>query len=148
MEVTVQRFDIERVDECVDLYMKTYSREPWNESWESRDVVTALFMNHYKNNYFIGYMAIKDEMVVGVSLGFTKPWIKGLEYYIDEFFIDPDCQRQGIGSKLMSDIKKDLIPMNIHAIILVTKRGYPAHTFYEKEGFNVLENLIFLGMEF
>jgi GNAT superfamily N-acetyltransferase len=148
MEVTVQRFDIDRLKECVNLYMKTYSREPWNESWESMDVVKNLFINHYKNNYFIGYIAIKNEKVVGVSLGFTKPWIKGLEYYIDEFFIDPDYQRQGIGSKLMTCIKDELIAMDIHAIILATNRGYPAHTFYEKEGFNVLESLIFLGMEF
>ena len=148
MDVTVQQFKIELVDECVDLYMKTYSQEPWNESWESRDAVTSLFMNHCENNYFIGYTAIKDKKVVGVSFGFSKPWIKGKEYYIDEFFIDPDCQRQGIGSELMSDIKDDLTSKGIRAIILATARGYPSHAFYEKEGFNVLENLIFLGIEF
>jgi len=100
-EVIIQRFCIERLEECVDLYMKTYSREPWNEIWKSKDVVSNFMQNHYKNNYFIGFMALKSNKVVGVSLGFEKSWIKGMEYYIDEFFVDVDLHRQGIGTTFM-----------------------------------------------
>ena len=136
------------IDECVDLYMKTYSQEPWNETWESRDVVVRFFKNHYANNYFCGFVAIKDGKVVAVSTGFLKPWIPGMEYYIDDFFVGYDCQGQGIGSEFMKAIKNELISQNIHAMILSTERDYPAHRFYEKIGFNVLQDTIFLGMEF
>lgn len=147
-EVEIQQFNIGLLDECVDIYMKTYSREPWNETWESKDIVSAFITNHYENNYFIGFVAIKAGKVVGVSLGFLKPWIKGMEYYIDEFFVDIDHHRQGIGSKLMQGIKEELISKNIHAIILNTERGYPSQAFYEKVGFKVEESLIILDMSF
>ena len=147
-QITVQRFCIERLDECVDLYMKTYSREPWHESWESRDVVSNFIQNHYKNNYFIGFLALKNNKVVGVSLGFEKPWIKGMEYYIDEFFVDVDLHRQGIGTAFMARIKEEMVRCDIHAIILSTEKGYPSQLFYEKIGFHVEDSMVVLDISF
>ena len=147
-ELIIQKFDLKRLDECVELYMKTYSQEPWNESWESKNVVIDFIKNHCKNNYFIGFIALLNEKVIAVSLGYKKPWINGMEYYIDEFFVSADYHRQGIGAKFMTAIKNDLMTQNIHAIILSTQRNYPAHKFYESLGFNVLEDTIFLAVEF
>lgn len=147
-EFIIKQFTIDLIDECTDLYMKTYSQEPWNESWESRDVVVNFYKNHCANNYFLGFVAVQGEDIVGVSVGFLKPWIKGMEYYIDDFFVCPDYQGQGIGSKFMTAIKSELIMQNIHAIILSTEQGYSAHKFYEKVGFFVLQGTIFLGIEF
>ena len=147
-ELIIQKFDINRLDDCADLYMKTYSQEPWNESWKSKDVVIDFMKNHYENNYFIGFIALKNEKIVAVSLGYKKPWIKGMEYYIDDFFVSSDYHRQGIGFKFMTAIKNDLISQNIRAIILSTERNYPAHKFYESLDFKVLEDTIFLAVEF
>ena len=147
-ELKIQKFDIRRLDECVDLYVKTYSQEPWNESWESKNVVRDFIKNHYENNYFIGFIALFNGKIVAVSLGYKKPWIKGMEYYIDEFFVSPDYHRQGIGLKFMTAIKGDLISQNVRAIILSTEHNYPAHKFYESLGFEVLEDTILLATEF
>ena len=147
-EIIIGKFKIEMLDECVDLYMKTYSQEPWNESWESRDIISNFYKNHYANNYFAGFVAIKDEKIVAVSVGFLKPWIKGMEYYIDDFFVSSDYHRQGIGSEFMAGIRKELISQNIRAIILSTERNYPAHKFYETLDFKVLDDTIFLAVEF
>lgn len=135
-KVTIRKFAIEMLDECVDLYMRTYSQEPWHESWDSRDVVVNFYKNHFANNYFLGYVAVLDEKIVGVSAGFLKPWIKGMEYYIDDFFVSIDHQRQGIGKQFMAAIKDDLIVQDIHAIMLNTERSYPAFQFYESVGFS------------
>ncbi len=66
----IKEFNLDFLDESVDLYMKTYSHEPWNESWESRDIVVNFFKNHFLNNYFLGYVIFVDDRVAGVSLGF------------------------------------------------------------------------------
>ncbi|MBU5437276.1 GNAT family N-acetyltransferase [Tissierella sp. MSJ-40] len=147
-EIKVLEFNMEMLDECVDLYMKVYSQEPWNEKWESRDVVEKFIKSHQKNSNFLSFIAIKDSKVVGVSIGFIKPWIQGEEYYIDEFFIDTDIQRQGVGAKLMSKIKESLKQKDINAIILNTQRDFPSHKFYEHIGFNVHEGLIILSTTF
>jgi GNAT superfamily N-acetyltransferase len=89
--------------------MKTYSLEPWNESWSSRVVVEDFYKNHFKNNYFKGFVICKDESIIGVCVGFLKPWIKGMEYYIDDFFVCSDYQGQGIGSQFMTGIKNEMI---------------------------------------
>ena len=147
-DIKIKNITFEMLDECADLYMNTYSQEPWNESWSSKDVVVNFYKNHYENNYFRGFVAIKNETIVGVSVGFLKSWIKGMEYYIDDFFIRPDYQGQGIGSKFMKAIKDELILQNIHAIILCTERDYPAYKFYEKMGFKSFQDTIYLGIEF
>lgn len=146
--LTIKKFDIEMLDECVELYMKTYSQEPWNESWDSKDDVIHLIQNHYANNYFLGFVVVKDEKIVGVSIGFLKPWIKGMEYYIDEFFIHSDFHRQGIGSKFVAAIKNELCSQNIHAIMLNTERDYPSYKFYESIGFKVDKSTVILYATF
>jgi len=75
-EIVVRTFDLGMLDDCVDLYMKTYSQEPWNETWDSRNVVASFYKNHYANNYFLGFAAVRDGEIVGVSVGFLKPYIK------------------------------------------------------------------------
>ena len=142
--VKIRKFTSEMIDECADLYMKTYAQEPWCESWESRDVVVDFYKNHINNNYFIGFVAEKDKRIVAISVGFAKPWIKGLEYYIDDFLVCPDHHRQGIGIAFMDAIKSELAAQNIHAIILNTERGYPAQKFYEKCGFESAESSIIM----
>ena len=43
------------MDEYVDLYINTFTKEPWNDVYESREQVAAFFNNHFNNNYFTGY---------------------------------------------------------------------------------------------
>ncbi|MCL1786540.1 MAG: GNAT family N-acetyltransferase [Defluviitaleaceae bacterium] len=143
-DITVHKFTLDMLDECTNLYMKTYSQAPWHERWDSSHVVSDFYKNHYANNYFIGFVAMKDEKIVGVSVGFAKPYINGMEYYIDDFFVSTDYHRQGIGSKFMTAIKNELLAQNIHAIMLNTERGYPAHKFYESLGFEASEASVIL----
>ena len=134
-KMTIRKFAAEMLDECAELYMSTYAQEPWNESWESKDVVADFFRNHFANNYFLGFVAVADEKIIGVSTGFLKPWIRGMEYYIDDFFVGNDYQRQGVGKQFMAGIKGELLSQNIHAIMLNTERSYPAYAFYTNVGF-------------
>lgn len=39
------------------------------------------------NNYFLCYNLKLDDKIICISLGFSKPWIKGMEYYIDELVL-------------------------------------------------------------
>lgn len=133
------------LDDCVDLFINTFSKEPWNDVYESRNQVVTFFENHLKNNYFLGYVGLIDEEVVALSLGMKKPWIKGMEYYIDEFCIKFELQGKGIGSKFIKMIEENLKLQGMNGIILNTERNYPSQTFYEKNGFEVIEDLIILA---
>lgn len=145
MELKVIKLSEEYLEECVDLFIYTFSREPWNDEYDSRQQVKDFFINHIKNNYFLGYIGLIDKKVVALSVGMKKPWINGMEYYIDEFCIGYDFQGKGIGSLFLKGIEVLLADENVEGMILNTERDYPACKFYEKNGFRVLGNLIVLG---
>ena len=132
-------------DACVDLYMDTFSKEPWFDVYDSRNQALNFFTNHYNNNYFVGYGGYLNDQLVALSIGMKKPWIKGFEYYIDEFCVSQQLQGKAIGSWFIKAIEDDIKKQGMNAIILNTEKDYPAQKFYEKNGFKVLEDLIFLA---
>ena len=145
MELKVIKLTEKYLEECVDLFKDTFSREPWNDEYDSREQVKNFFVNHMKNNYFLGYIGLIDDKIVALSLGMKKPWIKGMEYYIDEFCISYDFQGKGIGSSFLKGIEELLIDEKVEGMILNTERDYPSCNLYEKNGFKILGNLVVLG---
>ena len=133
------------IDDCVNLFIETFTKEPWNDIYESREQVVKFFNNHFKNNYFIGYAAMLDDKVVALSIGMKKPWIEGFEYYIDEFCVSFEMQGRGIGSWFIKAIEEDIKGQGMNGMILNTEKDYPSQKFYEKNGFITLGDLTILG---
>jgi GNAT superfamily N-acetyltransferase len=140
-------FNLSMLQECINLYQQVFSKEPWFEQNSYSDV-ERYFLTFLENNKFVGYVIKNNEKIIAVSLGFLKPWIKGEEYYIDQFYVDYDLQGKGIGTFFINEIKKGLVKKGIHAMILATEKEFPAFDFYRKNGFFSLEELCFLGAEF
>ena len=53
MELKVIKLTEKYLDQCVDLFIDTFSREPWNDEYDSRQQVKDFFINHMRNNYFL-----------------------------------------------------------------------------------------------
>ncbi|EOW6801485.1 GNAT family N-acetyltransferase [Cronobacter muytjensii] len=130
--------------ECAHLYCKVYKEAPWFEKSELEPVI-AFIREHLNNNYFRGYIARHDDNIVAVNIGFRKPWPGGVEYYIDEFFVDPDYQGKGVGSALMNFIAERSLHEGLNAMILNTHKAYPSDFFYRKNGFDEHQGLIILS---
>lgn len=146
------KFNISLLEESADLYISVFSLPPWNDIYESRDEVVKFLRSFTKMSTFKGYQLMKDGKVIGLSVGFIKPWLSNgtmkPEYFIDQYCIDYKYQRQGLGRTFMKMIEEDLIKSNIHAIILNTEVHSPAFDFYKKTGFNALEDYSLLALEF
>ncbi len=141
----VVKMERSMLDECVDLYINTFTKKPWYDVYESRNQVVNFFKNHFENNYFCAYVAILDEKIAALSIGMKKPWIKGMEYYIDEFCVSYELQGKGIGSRFLKEIEKDINKSGMNGIILSTEKDYPSEKFYINNGFRVLDGLIVMG---
>ena len=56
INIEVKHFELSMLDECVDLFMNTFSKEPWYDKYDSRNQVVDFFINYTKNNYFLPYL--------------------------------------------------------------------------------------------
>ncbi|MDF2821300.1 MAG: GCN5-related N-acetyltransferase [Clostridiales bacterium] len=142
MEKLILKMERNMVEECVDLFIETFTKEPWNDVYKSRQQVVDFFNNHFNNNYFVGYVAMMDDKMIALSIGMKKPWIEGLEYYIDEFCVCYEMQGSGVGSWFIKLIEEDIKKQNMNGIILNTEKNFPSQRFYEKNGFTVIDDLI------
>lgn len=133
------------IDNCVDLFIDTFTKEPWNDVYESREQVVSFFNNHFNNNYFVGYVAMLDDKVVALSIGMKKPWMEGIEYYIDQFCVSYEMHGIGIGSWFIKEIEENIKKQGMNGMILNTEKDYPSQKFYEKNGFKIIDDLIVLG---
>ena len=144
-KIEVVKMKESMLEECVDLFIATFSREPWNDVYESTDQVRTFFRNHFANNYFLGYVILIDDKIEGLSLGMKKPWIQGLEYYIDEYCINHELQGKGLGSLFIKEIEVDIKRNGLNGIILNTEKGLPSYKFYSNNGFKEIEGLVILA---
>lgn len=143
----VTPYESSMLQECIDLYQDVFSKEPWFEK-SNRSDVERYFLTFMDCNKFLGYVVKSKDKIVAVSIGFLKPWIKGEEYYIDQFYVDYHSQGQGIGTFFLDQIKEHLIKMNVHAMMLSTEKEYSSYHFYTKNGFSQIDGLCFLGIGF
>lgn len=137
----------EDIEELVDIYINTFSKEPWYDEFNDRNLVVKFFNNHLNNNYFIGYILLLDNNIIGMSLGMKKPWENGMEYYIDQFLINYEYQNKGYGKYFLKEIEKDLKKLKINGILLNTERDFLSYDFYVKNGFSDFKDLSVLGKE-
>lgn len=144
MKIDFSTLNENHVTGCATLYQTVYKEAPWFETSELEPVINFI-KEHLKNNFFRGYIAWHDDKMVAVSIGFKKPWPGGVEYYIDEFFVDPACQGRGVGSALMNFIAEQALKEGLNAIILNTHKHYPSDFFYRKNGFDEHPGLIILS---
>lgn len=134
-----------RLSECVALYIRAFSGAPWYDEFPSEQPVRDYFESFLRLDAFLGYIAVVDGKVAALSVGMKKPWIGGVEYYIDEFCVDPALQGVGLGSQFLGDIEKDLSARGMRGMLLNTEESYPAYRFYRKNGFEKLGDLCVLG---
>jgi aminoglycoside 6'-N-acetyltransferase I len=139
-----KRFEKSNLDECTHLFIKVYSRGPWNDHWESFEQAREYLLEFINNPVFTGFVAYDDVKIIGVCLGHQRSWWGGKEYYVNEFFIDPEIQGKGIGTSFMEFIKKSLAEQGIKTLVLITGKGFPAEMFYKKNQFRESESIIFM----
>lgn len=144
-KITVLSMTRKYLADCTALYIRAFSGEPWYDKFPSEAPVSAYFENFLQLDSFLGYVALLDGKLAALSVGMKKPWIGGVEYYIDEFCVDPNLQGQGIGSQFLAAIEADLSARGLHGILLNTEKDFPAYRFYTKNGFQKLGGLCVLG---
>ncbi|MDV7687638.1 GNAT family N-acetyltransferase [Oenococcus oeni] len=128
------QLSVNDADVVTKLYIKVFSQYPWHED-NKYDDISNYIIHLLQMNTNRCYLYKDDNELVGVALGFVKPWYKGVEYQLDNFFISSDHQHQGFGSDFLKEIKRAMHKIGVENIILETNKDTPAEHFYFKNGF-------------
>lgn len=148
INLELRRFSSDDVFQCVELFMRVFSSDPWFDNWLSFDYVNDYLNELILNPVFMGFVAREDSgEIAAVCFGHKKSWWMGKEFIIDEFYVKNDRQGKGIGSLLM-DYMVDILSENDYKrLILTTNRNIPAQWFYIKNGFVNNENRVVMIKE-
>ncbi len=84
-----------------------------------------------------GYVIYDGDVVVSMLCGRIMTYLGFKELWVDEFSVNPEYQRKGIGTQMMNYVKEQLRQEKekISYIVLNTEKGYPSVKFYEANGF-------------
>jgi len=143
MDFIIRKPIIDNIDEITELYIEIYRQEPWNENWK-KEIANEKIKDAIKNNNAENYCINMDNRIIGVMFGRRNYFIDKKELYIDEYFIDYNNQRKGIGKYFLKNIETDLKQKNYSSIILLTKKAFPSELFYRNNGFWTSQNLILM----
>ena len=138
----IEAFTEKWLEECTDLFIDTFSRPPWLETYRSREQVLHFLQRFLQNREFLGFLYRENGRVAALCIGMKKPWLEGVEYYIDQFCVRPDLQRRGIGSRFLQQVEQELRRQGLNGMMLNTERGFPSEAFYRKNGFHALEQAV------
>lgn len=128
------------LQKCAELYSNVFSLEPWNENWNEKIALKRL-SHFYNSDGFIGIIALKQNNVIGFALGNVEPFLHGDIFYLREMCVNSDMQNCGIGTKILSEIEKELFIKKIKSVYLFTDRKIPATKFYLKHGYALNKDL-------
>lgn len=124
-----------------NLMIRAFKNPPWNEEWSYQRAYQRIEQLD-DGKYTRCYVYLIDDKIVGVLCGKIITYVNDLELMIEDFYIDPDCQRMGLGTKLMEAVIKEL--PEIDGFILLTGKDFYSVDFYQKNDFVVSDNIIFM----
>ena len=119
---------------CAQVYCSAFSAPPWHENWTeavAQKRVSELMCTPMSR----GFVCEENSRITAFAAGRMMTYLHGTEYVLDEFCVAYDVQGQGIGRKLMQQIRTVMRENGCRSIVLNTTKGYPSERFYERNGF-------------
>jgi aminoglycoside 6'-N-acetyltransferase I len=144
---TVVPITTDNLEQCIELYIKVFNNQPWNESW-SYETAKERLTDILHTPKFTGFLLKNNETPIGFIAGNSKKTYQGITFYVAELCISNEIQGKGYGSKLLQFLEKELLKKNVKSIYLLTSNGGFAENFYRKNGYVVNNNRIVMNKSF
>jgi len=103
------------------------------------DIVNAYFANHNQNDYKF-LCCEQDQRVIAYSCYGPTPLTRGT-YDLYWICVNPEFQNQGVGTRLLNEVEKNIMDNNGRLIVVETsshEKYLPAIKFYKKNGYVVV----------
>ena len=85
--------------------------------------------------------------MIGAVFAHEKTWWNNSEVFIDEMFVLPEHQHQGLDHRLLERLEAHVREKGLAGFTLTTNRYSPAPQFYQKNGFAPCEHILYMAKE-
>ena len=133
--VSITPYRTDHREACAELFLKVYSLPPFEFEWLDHNKALSYFTDLENNTHALNYVLTDDAAVIGVCMGQKEENFQNPSYKINEFFIAPEYQHNGLGSFFLGELNSMLRELGLKAIYLFTQRRMPSYDFYRKNSF-------------
>lgn len=120
------------IKQIAGIYKKIYSEKPYLEKWKEGILIAKINENIHWQKVLVVEINKKIE---GFIIAYTFHWFDGLRGYIEDFGINPKCQKRGFGKKLFNEMSSQLEREGVKKILLDVNKKAKVFKFYKKEGY-------------
>ncbi|WP_019678853.1 GNAT family N-acetyltransferase [Ruminococcus flavefaciens] len=139
----IRRYRTSDLDGAAAVFIAAFSADPWNEEWPF-ELAAVRIEELMSAPQSIGYICEENGVIQAILCGRKLDYLYGPEYVIDEFCVDPQFHRQGIGTAVLGFASAELSSEGVVAMALMTTKGYPSEKFYRRNGFDGNNDMIFM----
>ncbi|HDK41801.1 MAG TPA: GNAT family N-acetyltransferase [Candidatus Pacearchaeota archaeon] len=141
MKMEIRKASIKNLKKVSELMMEEFSKPPFNEKPNSKNVLKSL---KFYNKIGEIYIATDKKEVVGVIVFKIEQFWEGPVILIEDLAVKENCQKQGIGKKLMDYIEHYAKNKKVKYIFFTTHKKSSSVKFYQKRGYKVSKKTIFM----
>lgn len=130
----VENFDLEILSE---IYKNTYDVFDVGERW-TKESALELLKYWLKRQPDLAFLAETDNKIVGAFFAAVKPWWDGVHLVDGELFVDPDNQKQKVGTLLSKHMFEQAIKKYDAKVwdTYTFKNSEHPLSWYKKQGFD------------
>jgi len=130
------------IKEIGKLMLEEFSKPPFNERVSLNSVIKSL-----NYDFKIGkiYIAVESKEIIGVVNFCIEQYWEGSVIIIEDLAVKEEFKKKGIGKSLMEFVEEFARKNKIGAIYFSTNKKSKAVRFYEKLGYKVEKDTIFMG---
>ncbi|UCD20573.1 MAG: GNAT family N-acetyltransferase [archaeon] len=132
----VKKTDLE---EIAKLYKRMYSKKPYCERWNEKNLMIKLKENIGWMKFFV---AEENKKIIGFIMFYIYLWSRGWNAYIEDVGVVEEYRRQGVGKRLIKFAISFCKKKKARIIVLNTNTKAKAINIYKKFGFKKTKNFI------
>lgn len=128
----IKELNIDSIELIKSLFKNIFMDKPWNNDWSNEKQLYKYIKDLIGNSNSLTYGLLKNDKLIGISMGRVIHWWTGTQYHIEELCIQTIKQNQGLGTVFLNSIENLIKIKGIKSIFLQTERNVPAYKFYLK----------------
>lgn len=125
-----------------ELFVSVFTQAPWYDDWSDEVQLRLYIHDLIGQSNSLAFGLFEGEKLIAISLGHTRHWYSGTEYFIDELCVDTAKQGSGVGTLFAARIENACRELKLVNIFLLTEDNVAAYEFYKKLGFYQLEHSV------